>query len=68
MNEYALVERFYDVPARFGARVRVDGREGQVVGVEGNCLRVTFSVGDLGFVYHPMRLEWLDDHPIKEGA
>jgi len=69
MDNFAMIERFYDVPARMGAPVEYHGRRGVVVGATGNYLKVEFD--DSGrsprLTFHPSTLKWLDDHPIKEG-
>lgn len=60
MDKYALIERFYDVPAREGAKVLFNGRRGMVVGACGNYLDVEFQDGNRRMC-HPGGLVWLED-------
>jgi ribosomal protein L21E len=69
MDNFAIIERFYDVPARMGAPVEYRGRRGSVVGATGNYLKVEFddNMGSPRLTFHPNTLKWLEDEPMKEG-
>ena len=66
MDNFAMIERFYDVPARMDAPVMYQGRKGVVIGTVGNYVTVEFPNG-CERNYHPQNLRWLEDDPIKEG-
>jgi hypothetical protein len=58
---YEAIRDQFNVPARRGARVLVNGQPGAVTSVRGFVLRVKLDGGTYSRPFHPRELQWVLD-------
>lgn len=66
-DEYDYISKYYRVPARRGGRVRVNGREGVIIGAT-HYLVVDFGEADPGMCHPTWRVEYLEDAETRDDA
>lgn len=62
---YEAIRHQFNVPAKRGARVLVDGQPGAVTSVRGFVLRVKLDGGVYSRPFHPSELHWVPDAPTE---